>query len=97
METVTLFCQAEQCARCQKKVFAAEEHLAEGKRFHQLCWNLEFKERQMNKKTQRDMISYNVEPDVAPMYFRVGDRLNGHPPRMESRFTSHPVPDTWSY
>jgi hypothetical protein len=79
------------CARCNKSVYAAEQKLAENKMWHSLCWALEFKEREANKKAHKDEVSYNKAADVAPAYYRTADAAAGVPARLEvSDKTSSP-------
>merc|ERR1712110_773567 len=80
------------CARCGKRVYAAEQKLAEEKTWHNLCWSLEFKEREAKKKEHRDVNSYKKKPDVAPAYYRVADPSTGIPARMETRDDQPPEP-----
>merc|ERR1712137_413262 len=72
------------CPRCGKRVYAAEQKLAEDKSWHAMCWSLEFKERESNKKHHKDVTSYNKQPDVQPSYYRVSDPATGAPARMEA-------------
>lgn len=96
MSQKQLFGVPAECPRCQQKVFAAEQHLAEGKSWHNLCWQLEFKQREADKRAKVNQVSYDKEPDVVPCYYRVADRDTGKPARMESRYTEHPTPPVWA-
>lgn len=52
------------CARCGKAVYAAEQKLAEGEKWHNGCWAIEFKEREAKKKARVNEISYNKVADA---------------------------------
>jgi hypothetical protein len=59
-----MFGGREKCGRCSKVVYAAEQKLADGNVWHQVCWNLEFKERELKKKAHKDQVSYNKIADA---------------------------------
>jgi len=59
-----MFGGSAKCARCGKSAYAAEQKLAEGKKWHQVCWSLEFKEREAKKKARVNEISYNKIADA---------------------------------
>merc|ERR1711934_551340 len=81
---MSLFGVPSACARCGKKVYAAEQKLAEEKNWHSICWSLEFKEREAQKKHNKDVTSYNKPADIQPEYYRVADPATGSPSTMES-------------
>jgi len=82
---MSLFGVPAKCPRCNKTVYAAEQKLAEGQSWHNLCWSLEFKERETNKKSKKDEVSYTKPADVSPAYYRVADVDSGVPARMETK------------
>lgn len=42
------------CTRCGKSVYAAEEKKMEGQLYHNLCWAMEFKERQEKDRSKKN-------------------------------------------
>lgn len=88
-ECEVMFGIPSRCPRCKQTVFAAEQKLAEGKSWHNLCWSLEFKQREADKKAKRNKISYDKPSDVNPSYYRVADPETGKPARMESKQAEH--------
>lgn len=70
---MSLFGVPSACARCGKKVYAAEQKLAEDKNWHSLCWSLEFKDREAAKKHHKDVTSF-----VFSLLLAVPFQLNTH-------------------
>ena len=59
-----MFGGSAKCARCGKAAYAAEQKLAEGQKWHAVCWSLEFKEREAAKKAAKNEMSYNKIADA---------------------------------
>mmetsp|Transcript_5075 Transcript_5075/g.18818 ORF Transcript_5075/g.18818 Transcript_5075/m.18818 type:complete len:221 (+) Transcript_5075:73-735(+) len=72
------------CSRCGKRVYHAEQRLAEGCKWHQLCWAEEHKERLLAKKAEVDATSYARPADVKPEYYRVPEPQGAVPATLES-------------
>eukprot|EP01127_Copromyxa_protea_P001140 TRINITY_DN110_c0_g2_i1.p2 TRINITY_DN110_c0_g2~~TRINITY_DN110_c0_g2_i1.p2 ORF type:complete len:140 (-),score=34.61 TRINITY_DN110_c0_g2_i1:81-476(-) len=72
------------CLHCSKTVYHAEKREHDGKTFHARCFNLWKKACEEAERDRKNRENYDIQPDVSPAYYRVGDPSSGENARMVS-------------